>query len=658
MDKLKEILLKSDTAAESTVKNKVEVVGLSINSCLNRAASHLNADFSIIDYEVIERGKKSFLNLNPKPYRLLVSILPGQARYADLEEFSKKLGVGDRLLSEDLDKYVRPKDLDGRVIVRVYRSGVFLTVHPPLGDGKHVEVDSAALKVSHYGIHDVNREKIASIVKEASGEPIKIAPYIPRPDSDSTVKVDISPDQMKAYVRVTPPKPGGRHLEVQDVVTALKAHGVVIGFMEEEINKALMDDIYMQEILAARGQPAKHGNDARIDYKINVNREGTQFEEDASGRVDYKKLNLVENVVVGQILAEKIPSERGIPGRTLMNRMVEARDGKDMDLKPGKNTILSDDGKKLIAEINGQVVMSADKINVEPVYRVNGDVGPKTGNIMFLGSVQITGSILDNYEVKAAGNVEVNGSVQKAKIEAEGDIIVHQGIVGRDEARIESTGGSLTARFIQSAHVTVTGDITAQEGILHSTVEAGGSVTCNGRRAQIVGGHIRARTFVRARMVGSQAYTTTEITVGVDPRILSQMAELKKMLEESEDKYKKAEKSKKTLDARKESDPEAFTDDQEAILDETLQVMEKHKGRIGEVKEEIAKINEFMEQLGAEGKVHAEKDLFPGVLVTIKEATQNIADTYHNVSLSYEKGYVKIGKIEKDEESSRGGRRR
>lgn len=658
MDRLKEILIDSGGATEITVKDKVEVVGLTIKSCLRTASLHLKTDLSMLDYDIIERGKKSFLNLDPKPYRLLVSILPGQSRYADLEEFSKKLGVGDRLLDEGLERFERPKDVDGRILVRIYRAGTFLTVFPPEGDGIPADPDMAMMKISHHGVHDADLEKVKKIVKEASGEPVKIGPYIPRPDSDSTVKVDISADQMKATIRITPPRPGGRHLEVKDVVTALKAHGVVIGYMEDDINRALMDDVYMQEILAAKGQPPRHGADARIDYKVDVNREGRTFEEDASGKVDFKKMNLVENVVVGQILAEKLPAERGMPGRTLMNRLVEARDGKDLELKPGRNTILSDDGKKLIAEINGQVVYASGKMNVEPVYRVAGDVGPKTGNIMFLGSVVVSGNVLDNYEVKAAGNVEVNGSVQKARIEAEGDIVVFQGIMGRDEARIESTGGSLTARFIQSANVSVTGDVTVQEGILHSTVEAGGSILCNGRRAQIVGGHIRARKEVRARMIGSQAYTSTEVTVGVDPRILKQLEELRKMLKEAEDKFKKAEKSRKTLDARKAADPEAFTDDQENLLQETIQILQKQGDKVEEIKQELAKINEYVEKVGGEGRVHAEKDLYPGVLITIKDATQNIADTYSSVSLSYDKGYVKIGKLEKAEDGSRIGRRK
>jgi Predicted polymerase, most proteins contain PALM domain, HD hydrolase domain and Zn-ribbon domain len=235
---------------------------------------------------------------------------------------------------------------------------------------------------------------------------VRLADWVPKLEADSNVKVELTTDEMKAYIKVTPPRTGGRHLEVSDVVNALKSYGVVVGFLEEDISKALLEDKYMEEILAAQGQPARHGADAYVDYKVNVSHDGVSYEEDAKGKVDFKQMNLIENVVVGQILAEKIPAQQGVPGRTLTNRLVEARDGKEIDLKQGRGTILSEDRTRLIAEINGQVIFSNNKISVEPVHRVSGDVGPKTGNIMFLGSVVITGNVLDNYEVKAAGNVK------------------------------------------------------------------------------------------------------------------------------------------------------------------------------------------------------------------------------------------------------------
>lgn len=639
--------MEAEKGADVVVKDKVEVIGLSIASCLNRASAFLNKDLSVLDYEIIERGRKSFFK--SEPYRIEVSLLPEQSQYEGLEEFSMKLGVGDRLMSDELDQFVTPKHLDGSVLIRSYRTGIFLKVNPPIGDGDPISEDEVNARFQHMGISNFDAAKVQQLVKQQSGEAIKVGKYVPKPEADSSVKIEISPDEMKAYMKVSSPKPGGRHLELVDVVTALKAHGVVIGFKEDDIKKALEEDLYMQEVLVAEGQPVQHGKDASIDYKVKI-RKDIQLEEDAKGKIDFKQMNLVENVVVGQVLAEKIPATRGKVGRTLKNEIVQARDGKDNPLTQGKGTILSDDGSRLIAEINGQVVYSNNRISVEPVYRVVGDVGPKTGNIMFLGSVVIGGNVLDNYEVKAAGNIEVSGAVQKAKLEAEGDIVVRSGVQG---AMIESTGGSLIGKFIQNAEIKVATDVIAGEGILHSNVEAGGKVHCNGRRAQIVGGNIRATKEIRARMVGSQAYTATEIHVGTDPRLLAQHEELVKLQSDNEEKLTRTGKTLATLKARKEADPDGFDDSQEEELAKNEKAIAKMNKKKSDFAEEIQKLDEVMNEMSAEGKVHVEKELFPGVVITIKDANQSIADSYKQVTVSYDNGYVKIDKLEKDADSKK-----
>ena len=75
---------------------------------------------------------------------------------------------------------------------------------------------------------------------------------------------------------------------------------------------------------------------------------------------------------------------------------------------------------------------------MEPVYTIEGDVNLKTGNVLFLGTVFVKGNVEDGFSVKAAGNIEIMGSVGKCLLDAEGDIIVHQGIAGKTEGRVRA----------------------------------------------------------------------------------------------------------------------------------------------------------------------------------------------------------------------------
>ncbi|GIX43008.1 MAG: polymerase [Leptospiraceae bacterium] len=637
MDPLKKMLLEVDKQLQKETQDKVVVVGYSISDCLKKASEYFNKDISYLDYEILERGKKGLFK--KKPYKLLITINKDYNPYSELEEFALKLGVGDKLLSTELEQYIEPKDVDGTFKVRIYKEGVFLTVCPPKGKGKPVEIEECIHRLEQRGVTVYDIKKIEKVVKQAKCEPVKVADYDPIPEHDSTCRVEITPDEMKAYVKITPPRKGGRDLKVEDIVNALKAKGVVIGFKEENIKKALDEEIYMEDILAAEGIPPKHGRDAYIEYKVRIKKE-FQLEEDEFGRVDFKNLHLIENVVPGQVLAVKIPAEKGIPGRTLFNKIIPARDGKDIELKQGKNTILSEDGTVLKAEISGHVVMIGNRISVEDVYRVLGDVGPKTGNIEELGSVNIAGSVLDNYQVKAGGNIEVFNSIQKAIVEAEGNIVVKGGILGKDEAKITSSNGSVIARFIQSAKVYAAIDVLVEEAIIHSYVEAGERVICQGRRAQIVGGEIRAKKEVRARVIGSAAHPKTDIIVGYDPLLLKRFEEIERTLKEKKENYDKLKRTQKTLETRKKEDPDSFLAEQRKKLEEVTEQVKELEKEIQELEKEKEEVQNEMEELAGEGRVIVEKQIFPGVIIRIKNAAYSVMDERFSVQYVYRNGKI------------------
>ena len=83
----------------------------------------------------------------------------------------------------------------------------------------------------------------------------------------------------------------------------------------------------------------------------------------------------------------------------------------------------------------------------------------------------VAGNVEDGFSVKASGKIEVHGTVGKAEIDAEGDIIVNQGITGRNEAKIRA-GRSLWSRFIENATVSAGELIIVSDGIMNSNVSS------------------------------------------------------------------------------------------------------------------------------------------------------------------------------------------
>src|SRR5690606_15317621 len=120
-------------------------------------------------------------------------------------------------------------------------------------------------------------------------------------------------------------------------------------------------------------------------------------------------------------------------------------------------------------------------------YVVPGDVDFSTGNIDFIGSVKVMGSVRNGFSVKAAGNVEIMGRLEGGFINTGGNIVVKEGIVGQGKGNIKA-GGSVYARFLENAQVEARKDVLVGDSIMHSTVRAGGKIVVNGKKGKIVGG--------------------------------------------------------------------------------------------------------------------------------------------------------------------------
>lgn len=615
MSKLKALLFEEEAALAQLAREQVEVIGDTIDDCLKIASKHFGKEIFELEYEVIKRGKKKLFF--SEPYHIRVFFANPEDNLDELKALDEKLtGGSGKLVSSDLKELIAPKDVDAKAIIKNYRSGVYLAVFPPLGNGKELRLEDIMRKFAIRGINIPNESDVSRVLEEETGEFIRLCDAKLKPFAEAQVKVEISPDNMKAYVTLIPPKVGGRDVEVADVIYELKNQDISYGIKEDEIRKYVDEETYNTAFTAAVGDPPVKGKDAHIVYHIRTEK-NIKLKEDAYGKVDYRELDLIENVVVGQLLAEKIPAEKGKFGRNLFNEILDTKDGEDIQLLQGKGTILTD--SKLTAEVNGQAIFIDGKINVETILKITGDVSNKTGNITFLGSLVITGNIEDGFQVKASGNIEIYGTVQKAVVEADGDIIIRQGIAGKDEARVESLNGNIIAKFIQDATVSTDKNVVVQEVIMNSNVSAGDKIKCDGKKAQIIGGSLKAGNAIIAKNIGSAANPPTELRVGVNPKLHRQIEDFNKKKAESNEKMEQLEKRIKTLKARKEDDPESFTKDNEDLMEKMEAGVKKLVKRLSEYDKEIEVLKNKMEQSAGQGKVYFEKKMFGGVKVFIKD---------------------------------------
>jgi uncharacterized protein (DUF342 family) len=618
---------------EDRRQKSVRARGRSVEEALRQASLELGLPVGRLEYEVVQRGSKGALGLGRQEW----IILAYQATLAERAAGAGEAGPGVRGAGEP-----EAVDRNGEVFVHLSTDGVLLKVTKPTGRGERASERMALDKLAARGVRDFDAGLVAPVVKHADGEFIKVADFPYNPASQASLSVSIADQEMKAYITASPPGRGGADLEAEEIVSILRSYGVVHGIKEDVIRRFVDSPQYSEKILMAEGEKPENGQDAQIVYNFQVRRDVQLKEKD--GRVDFKELNLVQNVESGQVVARKEPLGEGRAGRTVTGRILPAKAGKDVPIEAGKNVKLSEDGLSALATINGQVLLVGGKINIEPIFTVEGDVNLKTGNILFLGTVFVKGNVEDGFTVKAAGNIEIMGSVGNSVLDAEGDIIVHQGILGKTQGRVHA-GGNLVSKFIEHARVEAEANVVVSDGIIHSFVDANRRIICQGRRAAIVGGRLRATEEIHAKILGSVAGTETILEVGLDPVrkeqlsvALSRKASMERQLEELELNLRTLENLKKVL--------HKLPEDKAKDLEELAAARSKTLGELESVNQVITTINAHLAQLKVAGRVSASDRVFPGVKIFIRNESLPVRNEFRKVTFSLEDKEVRVTRYE------------
>lgn len=634
--------MKKQLESDKSIR-RIPVSAPTIEEALKQASVEFGVPVKRLEFEVEDQGSPGAFGLGQRNCRLTVWVA---AKDVEIEEFDTGL-EGDFDMGDSFSDL--PKDMEGEALVRFAPEGVMLKVTPPAGNGNPISFKQAMSVLKDRNAKNIDEGMVKSVVKQADGEYIKVAEFDYNPMNDATLTVDIIDFEMQATITAQAPGPGGTDLSMDSIIGGLKNNSVIHGYLEDVIREFVDHPRYNFPVTVAEGTKPKNGADAKIIYNFETDTDKIRLKE-SEGKVDFKELNKIQNVVEGQLLAKKIPAEEGEDGRTVTGKMLPAKPGADKELGVGKNVKLSDDGLSISATTNGQVLLLNNKVNVEPVYVVQGDVNMKTGNVTHLGTIIVKGNVEDGFTLKASGNIEIYGTVGKCTLDAEGDIIVHQGITGKSEGVINS-GRTVWSKFIENANVEVGENVVVTDGIINSQVDANKKVVCmsHGKRAKIVGGRIRAAEEVIAETFGSLSGSETIIEVGYDPKSKARMAELTEQKEALEKELEDLNLNIHTL-AKQKKVRKKLPEDKEKFLRELVLTKKEKDAEMEKFENELKEIQEYLASLKSIGRVSAAKRVYPGVKIYVKDAFLNVRNEFKATAFINENGNVKMTKYEAPEE--------
>lgn len=511
------------------------------------------------------------------------------------------------------------EDKDGTINLKINRNGIFIKITPAYNNGKPITARSVIHLLSSRRIETPDMNTLTKILNSTGGDYYKISDYKAVPDNEGSIEIEIKDNHLFAYMQINPPIYNAREIDEQDVKQTLEKHNIKYGIKQEVIEEVLREKIFSTYILIAQGTPYTPPVDGRFDFYFNTNLEEVNLKQDKYGNVNHRELNLIQNVASGRQIAKKMSPIPGKPGKNIHGEPIAPPLGKEPTINLGKNVSLSQDGQYIIATHSGHAQLIGNTISVEQIYMVHGDVDYSTGNIHFMGSVLVKGNVLDGFNIEASGDIEIHGTVGRCNIIGENNILIHQGIYGKNEGTIKS-GGDIYAKFIDNAKLFAGRNVIIHKEILNSEVVAKNKIQCKGKRSSIVGGKLYAGEQIAANVIGNDNYITTSLEINISPEILISYNNLNEEKIKTIEEIKKLNQNYNVLkekERRLRGNLPLEQKKRKAIVVKSLKIA---INTLKDLNEEIKKLKEMIDDHDSEGSILIYDSIYPEVSININNA--------------------------------------
>jgi uncharacterized protein (DUF342 family) len=601
-------------------ENFVILEGKNLDALVEEGVKALGINKNEINVEVLE-SKKSLFNSHFK-----VKISPIEIACDDKVEKS----ITDIL--NNLPTYSVDNIKDFEIIYK--EDGVYIKLN------KILPFEEIKNQILIKRINQVDLEVLHNAIQNNQiSEDIKIANVQEELKVDSKCEISFSNNNLEAYAFVTLPL-GGKDIKSEDIYNALKENKITFGIKDEEIKDIVQNKQYERTVLIAEGIHPIEGTSATLEYHFDTDIESKLLEDD-EGKINFRELSLIKNVVAGQALVTMIPATEGVIGKNVFGEDVKPKEGKKLQIPKGKNVTISEDGLQLTSSIDGEVKIIDGKVHVFSLYIVPANVDNSTGNIRFIGKVIVKGNVLSGFTIESEGDVEVYGVVEGARIISKGNIILHRGIQGMNKGEL-ICDGDLVARFIENSMIDVKGNIHC-DAIMHSHVICGKKLEAAGRKGLLVGGNFKVSDEIKAKVIGSPMATITEIEVGLNPEMRKKYDILKQEHKGNVENIAKVTQAVDLL--TKIGQNSELTFEKKELLAKSIQAKLQLTEKIEMGNNEMKELEKYLDEL-SRGKIKVSDVIYPGTRVVIGSSTMHVKDPLKYLTLYRANAEVKIGPYE------------
>ena len=359
--------------------------------------------------------------------------------------------------------------------------------------------------------------------------------YVLAERRDAKISISLSHDKSTARAQ-TDKAWGGQRLTPELIEAEIHKAKLDPDTIDSKILEQLTTSDEAVDLILAKGVPPKNGRNAEI-IQLLSSKKNADRRADSSEAIDQH--DVFEFVVVdpGTELMKKIPATAGEDGKDVQGKKIRAIPGTDMQFsKPYEGVEPNDEDENLlVATIKGHPVFNKFGVKVDALMALDA-VDIHSGDINYDGSLLVKHNIEAGFEVTVSGDVFVKGSITKATIKAGGSIMVTGGVNADDiddehGCHLEALG-DVSAKFFHHTNIHCNGDLHAHEYIMQCRISAEGYVNAGQERGRgcIIGGHCTSNSGIHAKVLGSEAYVPTNLTLGSDSALQRAVAKLEEKL--------------------------------------------------------------------------------------------------------------------------------
>ncbi len=404
-------------------------------------------------------------------------------------------------------------------------------------------------------------EHVATIEAERDENGLTVTDYLRKvsdedDDLDTSLKdlfdnvrretgIRVDEDGMHAYLYMEFSESTQAHFYTEEEINVLiHDSGINTGVMKEELERAINDHQYNEEVLIAQGKPAVDGIDGHFEFYFNEKSNNVPREK-SDGSIDYRNVYNFEFVKENQKIAEYIPATNGTYGVTVFGQLIKPKQGKNLQRLHGKGFRIEEN--TYYSNMHGMIELrDGDSLYIDNVLEVKSDVDYSVGNIEFDGDVMVRGSLMRGFEIKATGNVIVEGVVEGATIESERDIVLRSGMTGDGIGTLKA-GGTIVGRFFERVNIECKEDLFC-DYLLNCNVSSMGVVMVRGKDyTGIIGGNVRALMGVDSDIIGNEIEIKTHVSVGVDKELVKKHNQISKQINTESDVIKSLDQKIKVV---------------------------------------------------------------------------------------------------------------